>query len=132
MRGGLDSHQQRLRLRNLGHFRCRRKAFEGGREDIVRLERTVGRLVKLGERGRGSQFEAARSLLLRDREGGQEGLFRGRGGGGVTLQQNFPARSVKFGVECAKTGAVGRREPLIENRKSAIGITRSRLGSGQR
>ena len=37
MRPGLDSRQQRLRLSDLWHFGRRRKAFERGREDGVRV-----------------------------------------------------------------------------------------------
>jgi hypothetical protein len=33
MRAGLDSHQQRLRLRDLRHFVRRRETFERRRED---------------------------------------------------------------------------------------------------
>jgi hypothetical protein len=34
--------EQRLRLVDLGHFRRRRKAFERGREDVVRFDRAGG------------------------------------------------------------------------------------------
>ena len=78
----LDSHQQRLRLGDLRHFRRRRKAFERGREDGVGFGGAAGRLIELGQRKRRAQFEAARALLLRDGDGGQESVFRGRGVGG--------------------------------------------------
>jgi hypothetical protein len=41
MRAGLDSQQQRLRVGDLGHFRRRREAFEGGFEDVVGVEGAV-------------------------------------------------------------------------------------------
>ena len=66
--------EQRLRLGDLRHFRRRRKAFERGREDGVGVGGAGGRLVELGERKRRAQFEAARSLLLRDGDGGLEAL----------------------------------------------------------
>ena len=46
----------------------------------------VGRLVEFGERQRRAQAEAARSLLLRDRYGGQEGVLRGRGVRGLPMR----------------------------------------------
>ena len=55
-----------------------------------------GRLVELRERKRRAQFEAARALLLCDGDGGQERFFRGRGIGGVVLQQDFAARAMQF------------------------------------
>ena len=127
-----ERRQQRLRLGDLGHFRRRRKAFERRREDGVGLDGAAGRLIELGERQRRAQFEAARALLLRDGDGGQESFFRGRGIGGVALQQDFAARPMQFRFERAKAGAVGRRERFVEDRKSAVGIARPGLGLGQR
>ena len=71
-----------------------------------------GRLVELGERKRGAQFEAARALLLRDGDGGQEGFFRRRGVGGVALEQDFAARPMQFGFERAIANAV-RTSPAL-------------------
>ncbi len=53
------------------------------------LDGAVGRLVELRQRERRAQFEAARALLLRDGDGGQEGLFCRRGIGGVALAAGF-------------------------------------------
>jgi hypothetical protein len=50
------------------------------------VDRATGRLIELGERKRGTQLEAARALLLCDRDGGQEGFFRGPGIARVALQ----------------------------------------------
>ena len=124
--------QQRLRLGDLRHFRRRRKAFERGREDGVGVGGAAGRLVELGERQRGAQFEAARALLLRDSDGGQEGVFRGRGVGGVALQQHFAARPMQFRFERAIADAIGRRQRFVEDRDGAVGIARPRFGLGQR
>ena len=48
MRAGLDSHQQRPRLSDLGHFGRWRKPFERGREDGVRFREAAVRLIELG------------------------------------------------------------------------------------
>ena len=105
-------YQQRLRLGDLGHFGRRRKAFERRREDGVGVGGAAGRLVELGERERRAQFEAARALLLRDGDGGQEGFFRRRGVGGVALEQDFAARPMQFRFERAIAHAV-RTSPAL-------------------
>ena len=113
--------EQRLRLSDLRHFRRRREAFERGREDGVGVGGAAGRLIELGERERGAQSEAARALLLRDGDGGQEGFFRGRGVGGVALQQHFAARPMQLRFERAVTGAVACRQRFVEDRNGAAG-----------
>ncbi len=70
MRAALDSHQQRLRLSDLGHFVGRRETFERGREDDLGVRWTRRRLVKLGERQCSLQAKATRALVLRDGNGG--------------------------------------------------------------
>ena len=92
----------------------------------------AGRLIELGERQRRAQFEAARALLLRDRDGGQESLFRRRGVGGVALEQDFAARPMQFRFERAIAGAVARRQRFVEDRDGAVGIARPGFGLGQR
>ena len=96
------------------------------------VDRTTGRLVHLGERERGAQFEAVRALLLRDRDGGQESFFRGRGIGGVALEQDFAARPMQLRFECAVAEAIGSRQRFVEEGDSAVGIAGLRLGLGQR
>ena len=91
-----------------------------------------GRLVELGQRQRRAQFEAARSLLLRDGDGGQEGFFRRRGVGGVALQQDFAARPMQFRFERAIADAIARRQRFVEDRIGAVVITRLGLGLSQR
>ncbi len=49
-----------------------RKAFQRWRG----LGGATGRLVELRQRKRRAQADATRALLIRDRDGGQEGLFR--------------------------------------------------------
>ena len=130
--GFRQRRQQRLSLGDLRHFRRRRKAFERGREDGVGVGGAAGRLVELGERKRRAQFEAARALLFRDGDGGQEGFFGGRGVGGVALKQDFAARPMQFRFERAIAGAVGRRQRFVEDRDGAAGIARPGFGLGQR
>ena len=71
-------------------------------------------------------------MLLRDGDGGQEGFFRGRGVGGVALEQDFAARPVQFGFKCAEAHAFGRRQPFVEDRKSAVEIARRSFSLSQR
>ena len=130
--GFRQRRQQRLRLGDLRHFRRRRKAFERGREDGVRFGGAAGRLIELGERERGAQFKAARGLLLRDGDGGQEGFFRGRGVGGIALQQDFAARPMQFRFERAIAQAVARRQRFVEDRDGAVRIARPGFGLSQR
>ena len=56
------------------HFQRRREALERRREDRVGFGGAAGRLVEFGERERRAQFEAARPLLFRDGDRGQEGI----------------------------------------------------------
>ena len=98
----------------------------------MRLGGASGRLIELGERKRGAQFEAARALLLRDGDGGQEGLFRGRGVGGVAHEQDFAARPMQFRFERAIAQAVRRRQRFVEDGDGAVGIARPGFGLGQR
>ena len=123
--------QQRLRLRDLGHFRRRRKAFERRREDGVGFGGAAGRLIELGERERRAQFEAARALPLRDGDGRLESFFRGRGVRGIALQQHFAPGPIKLRVERAMTEAVGRRQRFVEDREGAVEIAGLSFGFGQ-
>jgi hypothetical protein len=50
MRASLDSHQQRLRLRDLRHFGRRREPFERWGEDRVGFNVSPRRLIEPGER----------------------------------------------------------------------------------
>ena len=78
MRAGLDSHQQRLRLSDLRHFRRRREAFQRRRETAWASAQAAGRSTEFGERERRAQFEAPRAWVLCDGDSGPEGVFRGR------------------------------------------------------
>ena len=117
--------EQRLRLRDLGHFRRRRKAFERGREDVVGVERggrSIDKSLASASAARNSKLRAP--CCLRDGDGGQERFLGGRGVGGVALQQDFAARPMQFGFECAIAGAIGRRQRFVEDCYGAAGIAR--------
>ena len=124
--------QKRLRLGDLRHFRRRRNAFQRGRENGVGFGGAAGRLIEVGERERRAQFETAGALLLRDGDGGQEGVFRGRRIGGVALEEDFAARPMQFRFERAIAQAVGRRQRFVEDRDGAVRIARPGLGLSQR
>ena len=82
--------EQRLPLGDLRHLRRRRKTFQRRREDVVRLDRAVGRLIELRRLERGLQTEAARALLARDRDGGAIGFLAAGEMFGIGLQQDAP------------------------------------------
>ena len=81
------------------------------------------RLIEPGEREGRAQFEAARALLPRDGDGGQEGFFRRRGVGRVALQQRFASRPMQLCFKCATTGVVARRQRFVEDEDGAAGIS---------
>jgi hypothetical protein len=93
-----QTRHERLRFGNLGHFRSRRKAFERRRENRVGVKRAAGQLVEFGEREGRVQLVAARALLLRNGDGGLEGLFGGRAVGGITFEQEVAAKAMEEGV----------------------------------
>ena len=126
-----ERRQQRRSLGDLRHFLRWREAFEREGEHGLRFHRSVGRLAELGERERRAQFEAARRLLLRDGDGGLEGVFGGRGVGGLAFEQNFAARPMQLCFECAIARAVGRRQRFVEDGDGAAGVARAGLGLGQ-
>ena len=109
-----EGREQRPRLGDLRHFRCRRKAFKRGREDGVGVAGAGGRLIELRERKGRSEFEAACSLLLRHGDGGVERFLRRCWVGGIALQQHFAASAMQFRFECAMAQAIGSRQRLVE------------------
>src|SRR5271167_2591388 len=83
------------------------KPFERGREDGMGVDGSASRQIQLRQRERGAELKTVCALLLRDGDGGQEGVFRGRGIGGVAREQNSAARPMQFGRECAEAPAFG-------------------------
>jgi hypothetical protein len=106
MRAGLDSHQQRLRLSDLGHFRRRRKAFECRSEDGLGLGGAVGRLIELGKGERGAQLKAARALLACDGDGALEGFFGGESVGRVAPEKDLAADAMGFDIVPMQPGSL--------------------------
>jgi hypothetical protein len=127
-----ECREQRLRLDDLRHFRRWRKPFERGRENVVRLDRAVGRLVEFCERESGAQFETARALLFRDGDGGLKGFLGSRGVGGLALDQHFAADAIQIRFERAMTGPVAGRQRLVKDRERAVDIACPGFGLGQR
>ena len=95
MRAGLNSHQQRLRLSDLGHLVGWRETFERGHEGGASVGGAAGRLIELGERKRREKLVTARGLLLCDGDGGSVGVFGGRGIGGIAFEQDFAAQAME-------------------------------------
>ena len=98
----------------------------------MRLGGAGGRLIHLGERKRGAQFEAARALLLRDGDGGQERFLCRRGVGRITLEQHLAARPMQFGVERAMADPFRRGQRFVEVREGATEIACAGVGVSER
>ena len=79
---------------------------------------------------RGAQFEAAGFLVLRDGDGGEEGLFGGSGVGGVLLQQDFAANAMEFRVAPALSGAFRIGERPIDRCQGGVDLTGFRFSLG--
>ena len=90
---------------------------------------TAGRLVELGERKRGAQFEAAGLLMSRDGDRGEERLFGETGVCGILLEKDFAAHAVEFRVEPALSAAFEILERMIEGgeRGRRLAISRFRF-----
>jgi hypothetical protein len=109
-----------------------REAFERRREDGVGFDGAGGRSVELGERERGAQFEAARSLPFRDRDGGLERFLGSRRIGWVTLQQHFAADAMQFCFDRAISCLAARRQRFFESRQGVVDIAGLGFDPGKR
>src|ERR1700735_4746024 len=107
--GLLEAPQQRLRLRDLWHFRGRQEAFERRGENGLRIFPAAGRLAKLGKRVRGHERIAAGALRVSDRDGGLKPFLGQTGFAGRPHQQDIAAQPVKIGVGVIRTGRFGYR-----------------------
>ena len=124
MRTGFDSHHQRLRLSDLGHFGRRRKAFERGREDGVGVGGAGGRLVEFGQRQRGAQFEAARRLAASRRRWRSGSVFaRARGWRGRASAAISPRDPMQLRFERAIARS-GRLSPALRRGWRRRGLDR--------
>lgn len=98
----------------------------------VGVGKVAGRLPKLGERKRRTQFEAPGGLPPRNGDGGLERLLGDRQVGRVTLQQHFAADAMKFRFEGAMTSPFARRQRLIEDRDRTVDVACVGFGFGNR
>ena len=64
----------------------------------MRLGGAAGQLGESREPKRREQLEAARSLLLRNSDGGPEGFLGGGGIGRIAFQQNVAAQTIEVGL----------------------------------
>ena len=127
LRAGLNSHQQRLCLGDLGHLRRRPETFEGRREDGVRVGGASGRMVKFRQREGRLQTKAAGPLLLRYGDGGLEGILGGDGIARVALQQDVTAKTMRkreipavFGLICLRQGFVDTVQSVLRLRRLCL------------
>ena len=75
-----------MRLGEFGELLGRPEALDRRRQNGVRIKVAIGRAIKLRERQRGAQLEAARLLRLRDSDRGLQRLLGRRGIGRFALQ----------------------------------------------
>ena len=90
--GASGELQDSTQKQTSANFWRRRKAFDRRREDGVGVSGAAGRLVELGERERGAQAKAARTLLFRDCESGLERSAAAAGSPGSHLRRISPRR----------------------------------------
>ena len=117
MRADLDSHQQRLGFRDLGHLGRRRKVVEGGREDGMGFGGAFAGANELRQRVRGLELESARSLLARDADGFAVGGFRGDG---VALGEDVAPDPMEERIRATTAGLLSEREALRDRRKRVV------------
>src|SRR6516162_4725655 len=90
--------EKRLRFRDLGKFRGRRKALERGREQGVGVLRTARGVIKSSQIESCAQLETARLLLLRDGDCSKECFLGRRRVRRIALQQDLATDAVQVGV----------------------------------
>src|SRR6516162_5319809 len=130
--------EQGLRLRKFGELLCRGEALDRRRQRGVRIGVAIGCAVKLRQRQRGAQLEAARFLRLRDRDRGLQRLLGRRSIGRVALQQ-APGADVSARQRRANLRSRSRfrswwlcglrkAEPVEEHKESGIILDLTRCG----
>ena len=108
------------------------KSFERGGENSAGAGGAAGRRIKLGQRQRCAQFEAARALLLRDRDSGQECVFRRRRVGGIALEEDFSTRPIQFCFERATGRALIRQQRFVKESGGPVEIASPCFRLGER
>ena len=127
-----------MRRGEFGELLGRPEALDRRRQHSVRIGVAIGRAIKLRQRQRGAQFEAARLLRLRDRDRDLQRLLRRRGISWVALQQDPGADAVHFCFVITLLGAPRFGERVVQAPKPGIslagtcfGCGESRFGTGQ-
>ena len=88
-------------------------------------------MVEFGERQRRAQFEAARGLPLRDRDGGLERFLGGRRVSWVALQQHFAADAVQLRFERTMSGPLAGGQRFIEDGDGTVDVAGTGFGLGK-
>ena len=120
-----------MRLGEFGELLGRREALDRRRQHGVGIGVAIGRAIKLRQRPRGAQFEAAGFLRLGD---GNRGLQRllGRGGiGRFALQQDLGAGAVYLRFVRALLGAPRFGERVFQAPEPGISLACACFGFGQ-
>ena len=99
-----------------------REAFEHRRKHGVGVGGAAGRLVQFRQLQRRLQAEAARALLARNGDGGEEGLLGGRGVVGTDLQQDVAANAMQEGVGPAFSRLDRERERCVDPARGAFRV----------
>ena len=120
-----------MRLGEFGELLCRWEALDRRRQHSVRIRIEIGRGIKLRQRQRGAQFEAARLLRLRDRDRGLQRLLGRRGIGRVAFQQDLGADAVYFPFVPAVLSGRQTGERIVQAPEPSIGLVDTRFGVGQ-
>ena len=116
-----------LRLGELGELLGRREALDRRRQHGVRIGVAIGRAIKLRQRQRGAQFEAARFLRLRNGDRGPQRLLGRRGIGRVALQQDLGADAAHLRFAPALLGALQLGKRVVQAAEPGIGLARRLL-----
>ena len=81
-----------------------------------------GGLVEFGERKRRPQFETLRLLSLRDRDGGEEGLFGRRWVRRIALQQDPAPDAMEQGVGPVQACPIRERQSFVDQLQGPIRV----------
>src|SRR5215471_10403978 len=90
--------EKRLRFRDLGKFRGRRKALERRREQRMSVRGTARGTIKSCQIESCAQLKTARPLLLRDCDCSEKRILGRRRIRRIALEQNFAAQAMQESV----------------------------------
>jgi hypothetical protein len=116
---------------DLRKFRGRRKTFERGGEEVVRVEGAVGRLIQPRQRQRRAQLERTRALFAGD----GDGRFQITAGairiGGRTDKPRLAADAEQLGLLPAKAARANFGDELLDQGECLVGAAVSNLRLGR-